>query len=479
MTTVKNAHTVPPVTDAAHGDVIPGLRVTLTDSSGVVVASTTTNENGEYSFRLTGVVQAAAPATSPASQPAGDASPSRPRQPDLTNEARDMLMTRPGGPAEQSDRQSTPDDDDDRPSPRGRWRRGRVVLVGVVVVALMAGTGWFAWTNNWLDSITGSSETAPSGSGPAATAVVELGTLSATESWDGTLGYGMPFTVTSSSNGTVTRLAGQGAAVERGTELYRVNEQPVTLLYGVVPMYRDLGPGASGADVEQLATNLAELGYEGFTVADEYTEFTAAAVRAWQEDLGIAQTGTVARGDVVFVPEGGQVDALRSDVGDVVAPGMPVLYITSTDQVVSLQAAVDDRDRFVVDTEVTVLPPGGGEVAGTVRATAVVEAAAESPEEADAESILQVEVALAEPAPAEFVGASVEVIVAVDERADVLMVPVSALLALTEGGYGLEVVADDGTTSIVPVDTGLFADGKVQVEGEDIGEGTVVGVAGR
>lgn len=479
MTTVKNTHTVPPITDAAHGDGVPGLRVALTDSSGVVVASTTTNENGEYSFQLTGVVQAAAPATSPASRPAADTSPSRPRQPDLSNEARDMLMTRPGGPAEQPERQSTRVDDDDLPSPRRHRRRGRVVLVGVVVVALMASAGWFAWTNGWLDSITGAAETATSGSGPAATAVVELGTLSATESWDGTLDYGMPFTVTSSGNGTVTRLTGQGAAVERGTELYRVNEQPVILLYGIVPMYRDLEPGASGADVEQLAANLAELGYEGFTVDDEYTESTAEAVQAWQQDLGIAQTGTVARGDVVFVPEGGQVDALRSDVGDVVAPGTPVLDITSTDQVVSLQAAVDDRDRFAVDAEVTILLPGGGEIAGTVRATAVVEAAAESPEEADTASILQVEVALAEPAPDEFVGASVEVIVAVDERADVLMVPVSALLALTEGGYGLEVVAEDDTTSIVPVDTGLFADGKVQVEGEDIGEGTVVGVAGR
>jgi hypothetical protein len=40
-------------------------------------------------------------------------------------------------------------------------------------------------------------------------------------------------------------------------------------------------------------------------------------------------------------------------------------------------------------------------------------------------------------------------------------------------------VDDDGMTDIVPVDTGLFADGKVQVEGDGIAEGTVVGVAGR
>jgi hypothetical protein len=60
-----------------------------------------------------------------------------------------------------------------------------------------------------------------------------------------------------------------------------------------------------------------------------------------------------------------------------------------------------------------------------------------------------------------------------------LLVPVNALLAPAEGGYGLEVVRGDGTTTIVRVDTGLFAAGKVEVRGAGIAKGTVVGVAGR
>ena len=245
-----------------------------------------------------------------------------------------------------------------------------------------------------------------------------------------------------------------------------------------VPMYRDLGPGDSGADVSQLEANLAELGYAGFTVDHQYTEFTAQAVRAWQEDVGAEASGTVARGDVVFVPEGGRVDALHAAVGDRAAPGTAVLDLTGTDQVASLEVDVDDRDRFAVGAEVVVLLPGGDEVAGTVGATAVVEVRPEGPD-GDSESILQVEVTLDETVSEEFVGAAVEVVVAVDERTDVLLVPVNALLALAEGGYGLEVVADDGTTSIVPVETGLFAEGTVEVRSADIAEGTVVGVAGR
>ena len=60
-------------------------------------------------------------------------------------------------------------------------------------------------------------------------------------------------------------------------------------------------------------------------------------------------------------------------------------------------------------------------------------------------------------------------------RADVLTVPVAALLALAEGGYGVEIV-EDNTTRIVAVKTGMFADGRVEVSGEAIAEGMMVGV---
>jgi peptidoglycan hydrolase-like protein with peptidoglycan-binding domain len=249
-------------------------------------------------------------------------------------------------------------------------------------------------------------------------------------------------------------------------------------------MYRHLAPGDSGVDVRQLETNLAKLGYEGFTVDGAYTASTAAAVSAWQSDSGVEPTGTVARRDVVFVPEGGRVDALNVNVGDLVRPGAPVLDITGTDRVVNFEANLDDRDRFDVGTKVTVVLPGGEEIAGRVSAIRVVKVAAGEAGEGsgggttDSESIVQVEIALAR-APDELVGTPVDVIVAIDRRADVLFVPVSALLALAEGGYGLELVRDDGTTKVVRVDTGLFANGKVEVRGAGIAEGTVIGVAGR
>jgi hypothetical protein len=371
---------------------------------------------------------------------------------------------------------TTPLETEPAPAPdEPRRRRHRLVWLALAGGVLAAGVGVWLWVANR------STETTGDAAGPVATATVERGAISATESWDGVLDRGASFTVKSGAQGTVTRVAEEGATVGRGDELFRVDERPTVLLSGTVPMYRDLGPGDVGADVGQLEGNLADLGHGGFAVDDTYDWATTAAVRAWQASIGAEPTGVVARSAVVFGPARGQVDMARAAAGDVVGPGAPVLDIAGTAQVVNLEIDMDDRDRLAVGSAVTVRLPEGGEIRGTVGRAAAVETGPEPTSEdgGPTEPIVQVEVTLRENAPAELLGAPVEVVVAVDERADVLLVPVTALLAIAEGGYGLEVVADEGTTSIVPVDTGLFADGKVEVSSPDIAEGTVVGVAGR
>jgi multidrug efflux pump subunit AcrA (membrane-fusion protein) len=71
--------------------------------------------------------------------------------------------------------------------------------------------------------------------------------------------------------------------------------------------------------------------------------------------------------------------------------------------------------------------------------------------------------------------APVTVGIARETRRGVLAVPVTALLARSGGGYAVEVVAA-GARRRVPVETGLFADGHVEVSGRGISEGTRVAV---
>ena len=63
-----------------------------------------------------------------------------------------------------------------------------------------------------------------------------------------------------------------------------------------------------------------------------------------------------------------------------------------------------------------------------------------------------------------------------DRRPGVLAVPVNALLALAEGGYGVRVVDGGPSGRIVAVTTGLFARGQVEVTGEGLSEGMDVEV---
>lgn len=88
-----------------------------------------------------------------------------------------------------------------------------------------------------------------------------------------------------------------------------------------------------------------------------------------------------------------------------------------------------------------------------------------------AESYVEVTIALAEPVDAIWTGADVDVEATSKLAEDVLTVPVTALLALVEGGYAVEVVQADGTTTLVGVTTGMFSDGYVEIAGDGLSDG--------
>jgi multidrug efflux system membrane fusion protein len=72
-------------------------------------------------------------------------------------------------------------------------------------------------------------------------------------------------------------------------------------------------------------------------------------------------------------------------------------------------------------------------------------------------------------------GAQVDVSLVAERRDDVLTVPVAALLALAEGGFGVQVLDASGGR-IVPVETGMYANGRVEVRSPDLTPGMSVGV---
>ncbi|HEU5108035.1 MAG TPA: peptidoglycan-binding protein [Micromonosporaceae bacterium] len=310
---------------------------------------------------------------------------------------------------------------------------------------------------------------------PPATAEVTRQTLVDAETKDGELGYDTETTLAGRTAGTVTWLPGTGVTVKRGGTLYRVDDERVVLLYGSLPAYRELRSGLEGADVKQFERNLAALGYDGFTVDDEYTSATADAVRDWQDDLGLPETGRVEPGRIAYAAGPVRVDALGVAVGDAVQPGASVLTVTATARVVSVTLDVDDQRLARKGTAVRLTTPDGERVGGKITK---VESVVEEGDAPDAESETKIEVTISVDKPAAVAGydqATMEVDFTASERKDVLTVPVAALLALAEGGYGLELI-EGSTSRIIAVETGLFADGRVEVSGDGLTEGTTVGM---
>jgi hypothetical protein len=315
-----------------------------------------------------------------------------------------------------------------------------------------------------------------------ATAQVTRQDLVETASVDGTLGYGDPSTLVSRSAGTVTWLPAGGRRVGRGHTLFEVDQRPVTLMYGAVPMYRTLSEGAEGRDVEQLEQNLSVLGYAGFTVDEEFSGATATAVRDWQAKRGLPETGAVDPSQVVFALGAVRIAGQELDLGAAVVPGGAALQVTGTDQLVTVDLDVTDRTLADKGAAVTVELPDGTVLDGRIASIGTVaesssDGSTEQPDgSSDDTATIQVVVTLADGASAgPFDEAPVSVNLESERHEDVLTVPVAALIPLGDGGYGVRVVSG-GVARDVPVETGAYSGGRVEISGAGLDDGTLVEV---
>ncbi|ROS57912.1 putative peptidoglycan binding protein [Frigoribacterium sp. PhB160] len=285
----------------------------------------------------------------------------------------------------------------------------------------------------------------------------------------GTLGYGTPVPVTSSGSGTVTGLPGFGDVIGLDGVLYSVDERPVRALHGSVPMWRTLERGLRGADVDQLKDSLRALAHD-LADDDRFDRRTQVAVTAWQKQRGLEQTGRLTSSDVAFVPGDVRVDDLRGRVGD---PAGEVVYgYTSTALVAVASVSPADLVRFQGGAAVDVGLADGTRVPGTVQSIGgdVDSGSGDEPGSGGGGQKATLVVHLDDPLPeGTSTTAPVDLLVDGESREDVLSVPVTALLA-TADGYAVEKAHADGSTTRVPVELGFFAQGRVEVIGDDLSD---------
>jgi hypothetical protein len=176
-------------------------------------------------------------------------------------------------------------------------RRQLGALVGSVV--LVGAGGWLAGTQVRSPADAAAAHRAPK-AGPV-TVGVERRSLTATVVATGSVEFASPRPLslagpvgTGSSGGAngegveqrVTKAPVAGTKVKEGDVLMTVNGRPVLALSGSAPMYRALGPGASGDDVTQLQKALRRIGFDPGSISGTYRQGTAAAVTDWYTSKG-------------------------------------------------------------------------------------------------------------------------------------------------------------------------------------------------
>jgi peptidoglycan hydrolase-like protein with peptidoglycan-binding domain len=276
---------------------------------------------------------------------------------------------------------------------------------------------------------------------------------------------------------TLTGLAAQGTVVRRGGRLFSVDERPVVLLLGPIPAWRPLEVGLVGADVRELETNLAALGYGGFTVDDTFTSATWAAVRRWQRDIGARVDGVVDLGEVVFLPSAVRIDQHLLTPGDAVNSGAQVLAVGPAAPVVTVDLDPTQLSLVSAGDPVIVRLANGAMTAGTVVSVGREGAAAGQEQPGQAKTV-PAAVSLERPGDAAgLAGSSATVSVVTGTSKNVLAVPVTALLAVPSG-YVVEVDRRNRIRA-VSVTPGLFdgVTGLVEIKASGLGAGDRVVVA--
>ena len=225
----------------------------------------------------------------------------------------------------------------------------------------------------------------------------------------------------------------------------------------------------------QLEFNLIELGYdpdEKIVLDGTFNKHTEAAVERWQAATGTTEDGIVLLGEAVFLIGERRLSLHRAQVGETVQPGSPILELSSPIQIVTLDLPADRQDLLALGDTVEIELPNDERIGGTVQELGRVAISVALPDGTPTEPVVNVTIRpdamLANPLDQ----APVDIFVTKTAAEDVLVVPVTALVAVKGGGYAVE-VAEGADTSLVRVVPGLYADGLVEITG-DVSDGTRV-----
>jgi hypothetical protein len=356
---------------------------------------------------------------------------------------------------------------------RRRWRL-IWTAAGVVVVAAVAVTVTNPFSGGASTGVTDNSY-------PVGIAHVSRGSLSAQVIAQGSVGYAAapnrsPYAVVNPATGTITSLPEIGQVVRQGQALYGVSNSPVVLLNGATPVSRSLSAGDRGPDVRELNADLVAMGYaSGPAIGhspDSFGPATASALARLQGALGLNRTGALQLGQAVFLPTPLRISQVTATLGADASAGATILQATSTVRQVQVNIDATEQSSLRAGDPVLITLPNYQDTPGVVASVGTVASPSST-----ASATIPVNISLRRPQDAGSLDeAPVRVQITTSGVSNALIVPVTALLPGSGGGYVVETVDAHGAHHLVPVTLGLFddADGLVQVTSQQLSPGQAI-----
>ncbi len=233
------------------------------------------------------------------------------------------------------------------------------------------------------------------------------------------------------------------------------------------------GERAVGTDILQLEKALLALQYDadGKLEADGvFTLESIAAIIEFQNAVALEVDGIIDIGEIVFLSGAARVTDQLTTEGNVVGAGSSVLDISFSPKVVRMDLPSDEQGSLVSGSEVIVELPDQSKVPASVISVSNI---AENPTNGFGLATFDVVIELSDSQLALGLDeAPVEVIVVSDSVVGVMAVPVSALVALLEGGYAVELDTGNGTKRYVGVETGFFGEnGMIEIVSPELEPG--------
>jgi hypothetical protein len=189
---------------------------------------------------------------------------------------------------------------------------------------------------------------------------------------------------------------------------------------------------------------------------------------------GSGSSGSATAGASDAATASGSSASSTAATTDSAASPSAIMTTTSTRKIVSVDLETAYADLARVGSKVSIELPSGDNVTGRVSSVGKVATLPEGEDVDSSDATVEVTIRFrGKDRTSGLDRAPVDVEFERNRAKDVLAVPVTALMAQSGGGFAVE-VRERGGRRIVPVETGLYTSGHVEIEGEGLREGMAV-----